>query len=363
MPESRHASALWRFRVLSWLVAVLALGVMLWLLGPVLVPFAAGAAVAYLLDPLVCRLERLGMPRALASAGLLTLMIAVLIAGLVLLLPLLATEATTLIRALPGLYENAQRAIAWRLTGLDRAEVSEALEQVFARLRETLTEASPTVFGGLVSGLNGILRALLFWVIMPVVAFYLLMDWQRLLRALDDLLPRPNVHTIRTLASDIDKALAGYVRGVAVVCAILAVYYGSLLTAVGLTYGLLVGVVAGAISFIPYVGAFISGALAIGLALYQFWETPIFIFVVVGIFAFGQFLESQILVPRLVGSSINLHPVWLIFAVMAFGYLFGLAGAIVAVPLAAALGVVVRFGVAEYRVSRLYAGNVKLPVS
>lgn len=348
--------------MLSWLVVVLGFAAMLWLLGPVLVPFVAGAAVAYLLDPLVCRLERIGVARTLASAGLLTLMIAVLIAGLVLLLPLLATEATTLIRALPGLYEDAQRAIAWRLTGLDRAEVSEALEQVFTRLRETLTEASPTVFGGLVSGLNGILRALLFWVIMPVVAFYLLMDWPRLLRGLDDLLPRPNVHTIRTLAGDIDKALAGYVRGVAVVCTILAVYYGSLLTAVGLTYGLLVGVIAGAISFIPYVGAFISGALAIGLAMYQFWETPVFIFLVIGIFAVGQFLESQILVPRLVGGSINLHPVWLIFAVMAFGYLFGLAGAIVAVPLAAALGVLVRFAVAEYRTSRLYAGNMDMPI-
>ena len=357
------ATARWRVRALWWAAVALVLAVLLWLLGPMLTPFAVGAAIGYFLDPLVCRLERRGIPRAVAAATLVTLMMTALIGTLVLVLPILASEATTLLRALPELYEDAQRTLAWQFAGLQRTDVGEALEQFAARLRDMLADASVSVFGGVIAGLNGVFRAVLFWVVMPVVAFYLLMDWQRILRQLDDLLPRANVHTVRGLARDIDAALAGYVRGVAVVCTILAVYYAVALTVAGLPYGVLVGVIAGAISFIPYIGAFVGGALAIGLAMWQFWDTPLVILLVVGIFAVGQILEGQFLVPRLVGNSINLHPLWVIFAVMAFGFLFGLAGAIIAVPLAAALGVLVRFAVAEYRSSAIYTGQVDLPAA
>ncbi len=353
--------ARWRGRALWWGALALALAGFLWLLGPMLTPFAVGAAIGYFLDPLVSRLQRRGVPRAVAAATLVTLMMAVLIGTLVLVLPILATEATTLVRALPELYDDAQRTLAWQVAGLERSDVGAALEQFSARLRDVLTDASVSVFGGVLAGLNGVFRAVLFWMVMPVVAFYLLMDWQRILRQIDDLMPRANVHTVRGLARDIDAALAGYVRGVAVVCTILAVYYAVALTLAGLPYGVLVGVIAGAISFIPYIGAFVGGALAIGLALWQFWDAPLAILLVVGIFAVGQVLEGQILVPRLVGNSINLHPLWVIFAVMAFGFLFGLAGAIIAVPLAAALGVLVRFAVAEYRSSGIYTGQVDLP--
>ncbi|MGY6410099.1 MAG: AI-2E family transporter [Alkalilacustris sp.] len=359
--EAREALRRWRGRAVWWLALALVLGAFLWLLGPMLTPFAVGAAIGYFLDPLVSRLQRRGIPRAVAAASLVALMMAFLIGTLVLVLPILASEATTFLRALPDLYEDAQRTLAWQISGLERSEIGEALEQFAARAREALTDASVSVFGGVLAGLNGVFRAVLFWVVMPVVAFYLLMDWQRILREVDDLMPRANVHTVRGLARDIDAALAGYVRGVAVVCTILAVYYGVALTLAGLPYGVLVGVIAGAISFIPYVGAFVGGALAIGLALWQFWDAPASILLVVAIFSVGQIVESQILVPRLVGTSINLHPLWVIFAVMAFGFLFGLAGAIVAVPLAAALGVLVRFAVAEYRSSSIYTGQMDLP--
>lgn len=353
--------ALWRARVFWWLGVTIVLGFLMWLIGPILMPFAVGAAVAYFLDPLVCRLERLGMPRALASAILVFSIMAVLIAAVVLLVPLLATEATRLIQSLPELYEEGQELIAQRMPGLDMSEADGAVQRVFAHIGESMAEADFTVYGGVVSGLNGLMRTAIFWVVMPVVAYYLLMDWQRLLRSAESLIPRANIHIVRGLARDIDGALAGYVRGVSLVCALLAAYYAALLGGFGLNYGLLVGVLAGAISFIPYIGAMVGGALAIGLALYQFWDTPVFIAVVVAIFLFGQFLESQILVPKLVGDSINLHPVWLIFAVMAFGYLFGLVGAIIAVPLAATMGVLVRFAVHEYRQSRIYAGATRIP--
>ena len=350
----RETAAVWRMRVLWWCAILLAFGVLLWLLGPILTPFAVGAAVGYFLDPLVSRLAARGVPRALAAAGMVTAMMGALVLGLLVLVPLLAGEAATLAGSLPGLFDDARDTLTRRFPALDLGNETSAARELLARIGEQVAEAGPALFGGVVSGVGGLVRAVLFWVVMPVVAFYLLMDWQRLLRAVDDLLPRANLDTIRRLAGDIDAALAGYVRGVVIVCTILAAYYAAALTLAGLTYGVLVGVIAGAISFIPYVGAFIGGVLAIGLALYQFWDAPLVIAAVVAIFLLGQFLESQVLVPRLVGSSVNLHPVWLIFAVMAFGYLFGFVGAVVAVPLAAALGVLVRFAVAEYRASRLY---------
>lgn len=354
--------ALWRARLLWWLGVTIVLGFFLWLIGPILTPFAVGAAVAYFLDPIVCRLQRLRIPRAFASAVLVLSIMTILIAAVVLLVPLLATESTRLIRSLPDLYEEGQELIARRMPGLDMSDADGAVERVFAHIGESMAEADFTVFGGVVSGLNGLMRTAIFWVVMPVVAYYLLMDWQRLLRSAENLIPRANIYVVRELARDIDRALAGYVRGVSLVCALLAVYYAALLEAVGLSYGLLVGVLAGAISFIPYIGAMVGGVLAIGLGIYQFWETPVYIGAVVAIFLFGQFLESQILVPKMVGNSINLHPVWLIFAVMAFGYLFGLVGAIIAVPLAATMGVLVRYAVHEYRQSRLYAGATRIPV-
>ena len=356
---ARQRQTLGVIRALWWLGVAVFVGLALWLLGPMLTPFAVAAAIGYFLDPVVSRLERRGVPRVIAASALLVSIMAVLVAALVVLVPLLAVEATALVRSVPGLYDDAQRTLARRLPDLNLSDGNGAVGRVFAQIGESLAETNITVFGGVVSGLNGLIRAILFWVVMPVVAFYLLMDWQRMLQSVNDLLPRGNVHTIQVLAREIDAALAGYVRGVALVCIILAIYYAALLGLVGLNYGLLVGVVAGVISFIPYVGALVGGVLAIGIALYQYSDAPLFISLVVGIFLVGQFLETQILVPRLLGSSVNLHPVWLIFAVMAFGYLFGLTGAIVAVPLAATMGVLVRFAVREYRQSPLYAGRTE----
>ena len=358
-PRARQV-ALLRMRLLWWLGvgALLTLG--LWLLSPILMPFAVGAAMGYFLNPLVCRLERSGIPRPLAAAGLVLSLVAVLMAAVVGFVPLLVVEAATLLRALPDLYRDGHDFLAQRMPGPWAQAGGDPVADILARLPENLSEAGGTLFGGIVSGLSGLVRVVLFWMVMPVVAFYLLIDWQRLLRAVDGLVPRANVHRLRTIGRDIDAALAGCVRGVLTVCVILAIYYAVALSAAGLTYGLLVGVIAGLISFVPYLGALVGGALMIGLAVWQFWEAPLAIGAVVAIWGLGQFMESQILVPRLVGGSINLHPVWLIFAVMAFGSLFGLVGAIVAVPLAAVTGVLVRVAVADYRASRIYGGSARV---
>jgi predicted PurR-regulated permease PerM len=193
-------------------------------------------------------------------------------------------------------------------------------------------------------------------VIVPVVTFYLLLDWDRMVARIDALLPRDHAPTIRHLASEIDHTLSSFVRGQGVVCLILGTYYAIALALVGLQFGLVVGFVAGALTFIPYVGALVGGVLAIGLALFQFWGDWWWIVAVWAIFQSGQFVEGNILTPNLVGSSVGLHPVWLIFALSAFGALFGFVGLLVAVPVAAIIGVLVRFALGRYKESLLYTG-------
>jgi len=192
----------------------------------------------------------------------------------------------------------------------------------------------------------------------PVVAIYMLLDWDRMIAQIDGLLPLDHQPVIRQLATEVDKVLAGYIRGMGSVMLILGTYYAVLLWAVGLEFGLMVGVIAGLLTFIPYVGAIVGGALAIGLALFQFWGDWWWIVMVYAIFQSGQFIEGNIVTPRLVGNSVGLHPVWLLLSLSVFGALFGFIGLLVAVPLAAALGVVIRFAARQYLGSRLYLGIV-----
>lgn len=358
-PLGRRGVPEWR-QLLIWGAVLAVILFLMWLLSRILLPFIVGAGVAYFLDPVVSRLNRWGLPRSVAAGLMTALLLGLIVVGLILLVPVLAAEASALWREVPNLVEQARWTLDRHLEEPDDPEEESALRQMMTNAGDALRENFQGIIAGLFYGVAGLVRLVLFWVIMPVVAFYLLVDWPRVVRSVDDLLPREHAPTIRQLATDMDRAIAGFVRGEVMVCTLLAGYYGIGLTLAGLSYGLFVGVVAGLVSFVPYVGAFFGGTLAVGLALYQFWGDPWAIGVVVAIFLFGQFLEGQILVPNLVGSSVNLHPVWLIFALMAFGALFGLAGAIMAVPVAAAIGVLIRFGLARYRESALYRGKARL---
>jgi predicted PurR-regulated permease PerM len=194
-------------------------------------------------------------------------------------------------------------------------------------------------------------------VITPVVAFYLLYDWHTMIRVVDSWVPLRQSDTVRALAREIDAAIAGFVRGQSAVCLILGSFYAIALTLTGLNFGLLIGLLSGVITFIPYVGSMTGLILALGVAVAQFWPDYTSIGVVLGIFLLGQFLEGNVLSPKLVGESVGLHPVWLIFALLAFGYLFGFVGLLVAVPLAATIGVLARFALRRYLESSLYTGE------
>ena len=337
-----------------WGIGMAVFAALMWFLGGTLLPYIAGAAIAYLLDPLADALERRGMSRAWATALIVIGALLAFVLAMVLVVPALAHQIEALVDAIPALIEAAQGVLDRRFPDLLAAGSS--LRVALASMEETIRKGGLAVLNTLLASSMKVIDFLMVLVITPVVAFYLLLDWDKMVARIDGWLPRQHADEIRDLARQIDAVLAGFVRGQLSVCAILGAFYAVALTLIGLPFGFLVGILAGLISFIPFVGAFVGGALSLGIALYSFWGDPVWIFATAAIFAAGQFVEGNILSPKLVGKSVGLHPVWLIFALSVFGSLFGFAGMLIAVPVSAALGVFGRFGIARYLASPLYTG-------
>jgi predicted PurR-regulated permease PerM len=337
-----------------WGIAALLFLAALWFLGGVILPFVVGGAIAYFLDPVADRLERLGLSRTLATATITLVALLVLVVALLLVIPALVGQAVDLAEAAPELVQDAMTELTKYYP--DLIEADSPIRRNIAGLAEMMRDRLLPMVDAVLSSALGVVGFFVFILVVPVVAFYLLLDWDRMVAQVDALLPRDHAPTVRRLAREIDAVLAGFVRGQLTVCAILGTFYATGLVLVGLDFGLVVGATAGLISFIPYVGVIVGGALAMGLAVYQFWSDPLMIGAVAAVFVAGQVLEGNFLVPKLVGGSVGLHPVWLLFALSAFGSVFGFVGMLVAVPVAAALGVLARFGVQQYSASLLYRG-------
>lgn len=346
-------------RLQFWLAGLAVFVLLLWLLGQVLLPFVAGAGVAYLLDPVADRLERKGASR-LAATTIITVgfFVAVLLV-LLLLVPVLQGQVAAFLARLPGYVET----MAGRLAPLYDAAAEYLSPVEMERLRAAAGDYAGTALAwagkllrGALSGGLLLVSLLSLLVITPVVTFYLIRDWDRLVTKLDGLLPRPHAEVIRHQFREIDRTLAGFVRGQASVCLILGAFYGIGLTLVGLDLGLVIGLGAGLLSFIPYVGGIAGFVTGVGLALAQTqdWVLPA---LVAAVFLVGQAVEGNYLTPKLVGDRVGLHPVWVIFALLAGGSLFGFVGVLLAVPVAAVVGVLVRFGLARYLASPLYHGD------
>lgn len=358
-PAAAHGAD-FRRQLLFWLGAAAIFILFLLVFSSILLPFFAGMILAYFLDPIADRLERWGMSRLAASVLILVMFVIILVIALMLVIPVLASQLTDFLRNLPDYLSRLQGLI----TSIDPEWLSETLGVDPSALRDGVNSLL-TQGSGFITGLLGSIwssgKTLIdiagLFVIAPVVAFYMLLDWDKMIDKVDSWIPRDHVTTVRTIARDIDAAVAGFVRGQGTVCLILGVYYAIGLTLVGLNFGLLIGLFAGLISFIPYVGSMIGLILALGVALVQFWPEWQWVVAVAVVFFSGQFFEGNILQPNLVGKSVGLHPVWLMFALFAFGALFGFVGLLVAVPAAAAVGVLVRFALARYIDSPLYRGN------
>ncbi len=340
----------------TWGIAAALFFVALWFLGSVMLPFMVAAAVAYFLDPVADRLERLGLSRTAATTVITLAAILIIVLLVLAVIPVLVSQLSALINAAPAIAARLQVFLTTRFPELN--DSTSVVRQSLAEIAGAIQARGGALAQTLVTSVLSVVSWLLFIVVVPVVAFYLLLDWDHMVARVDDLLPRDHAPTIRQLAHEIDLVLAGFVRGQLSVCLILAVYYATALMAAGLQFGLIVGAIAGAITVIPYIGALIGGALALGLAFYQFWGDWVSIGLIAAIFGFGQFMEGNVITPRLVGKSIGLHPVWLMLALSVFGAIFGFPGLLVAVPISAALGVLIRFGLDQYRDSLLYKGTI-----
>jgi predicted PurR-regulated permease PerM len=342
-----------------WLATLAVFVLLLWLLSEILLPFVAGAAIAYLLAPVTDRFERIGVNRLAAALLIITLVVMAIVLVILLVAPILGGQLASFIDNIPGYVTRLQSL----LSDPSRPWIQKVLGASFSADKSIGDLVSQGVswltsfLHSLWSGGRALVSLFSLVVVTPVVAFYLIYDWHRMIAAADSWVPVRQRETVRRLAREIDAAIAGFVRGQTAVCLILGSFYAVALTVSGLNFGLLIGLISGVITFIPYVGSMTGLILALGVAVAQFWPHWSSILTVLGIFLVGQFVEGNLLAPKLVGESVGVHPVWIIFALLAFGYLFGFVGLLVAVPLAATIGVLARFALQRYRESALYTGG------
>lgn len=347
-----------RGRVLFWTLVGLGSFGILWLLQDVLTPFVLALIIAYLLKAPTLRLERFGWPRWLAATLIFVVFFVGVFGSLTAIFPILIIELADLVDALPTYIERVQvwlRDVAARSPWLDQAPNLEDLRDFAGERGTALLGWAGSVAGGVLRSGVAAIAVLSLIVVTPIVAFYLLLDWEKMVQATRALIPLRERPTIEQVVRDMDAAVGGFLRGQATVCLILGSFYAIGMSIIGLNFAVLIGLIAGILSFIPYVGSITGFAMAVLVAAFQF-QSVLMVGVTAGIFLFGQFVEGNFLTPRLVGRAVSVHPVWVMVALFAGGSLFGFTGVLLALPVAAMIGVLVRYAVGRYRQSPLYTG-------
>lgn len=360
LAREEEIARLFKRQIIFWIGAAIVFGLFLYLFSSILLPFVVGMTLAYFLDPVADRLERLGLSRMIATLVILISFIVIFVLALMIFVPILISQLADFGTRLPTYVARLQELVAsqnaeWikNLLGVDSSALKNSIGSILSQGAGFMSTLIQSIWS---SGKTLLDIAGLF-VVTPVVAFYTLYDWDKMVAKVDSWIPRDHVPAVRQIFTDINSAIAGFVRGQGTLCLILGLLYAAGLTVVGLNFALLIGLFAGLISFIPYVGSLVGLVIALGVAIVQFWPDWLMVGAVLLVFGVGQFIEGNILQPKLVGESIGLHPVWLMFALFAFGALFGFVGLMVAVPAAAAVGVLVRFAIARYMASPLYRGH------
>lgn len=345
-------------KALFWIGALAFFIVFLVVFSNILLPFVAGLVLAYFLNPVVEFLEAVGFSRLWSTVMIVLVAVVALVLGLVILFPILSEQLFGFIKNVPSYFGRLQALVAnhdtrWlrAYTGIDMSTLQSSLNSLISQAAELMKTLLPSLWN---SG-KAVMNMITLLIVAPVVTFYMLLDWDRMVATIDSWIPRSHLETVRSIFRQMNRAIAGFIRGQGTVCLMLGGYYAVLLTIAGLNFGLLIGLFIGLITFIPYIGTAVGFVLAIGLAWVQYWpHNWLWIVVIACIFFIGQFLEGYVLQPKLVGSSVGLHPVWLMFALFAFGSLFGFTGMLLAIPAAAAVGVLVRFALNRYLTSSLY---------
>ncbi|HJM61709.1 MAG TPA: AI-2E family transporter [Alphaproteobacteria bacterium] len=341
---------------LYWLAAFLVLVLLIVLLRDILLPFVVGLAIAYFLDPVIDRLEAHKLSRPLAATAVTVLFFLLLTVLVLLVAPLLQTQITSLLKELPGMVLS----LTERITGLVEAASSQINEQQMEDVRVALRDVTGKLASWLFEALGKIFLsglALLnlagLIIITPVVTWYLLRDWDLIVAKVDGYLPRRHADVVHQQLQKIDRTLSAFVRGQAIVCVVLGTSYAIALEIIGLNYGLVVGLIVGVISIIPFIGAIVGLLLSLTFGYLQFGATGELV-AVIAVFVIGQMIEGNILTPKLVGDRVGLHAVWVMFALLTGGSLFGFVGVLLAIPIAAVIGVLVRFALSRYLESPTY---------
>jgi predicted PurR-regulated permease PerM len=328
------------------------------LLRDVLLPFVTGMMLAYLLDPLATRLERLGMNRLVATLAIMGLFISGVVALIVLTAPLIVSEFAYLVDDLPRYLRKLQELATDQNKPWLSKTIGEGLgyaEQSIGDLTTLATDGLDAFLRSIWSGGQALISVFSLSVVAPIVACYLIYDWNKMMAVIDNWLPPARRDTVRALAREIDGRIGGFVLGQGALCLILSLFYAVALSLVSLDHAIPIGIAAGLISFVPYLGALTAVIVATCISIAQFWPNGAHILIVPAIFIVGETLADYLLSPYLVGRRVNLNPVWVMFALFSFGYLFGFVGLLIAVPLAAAIGVLMRFAMQQYYASPLYA--------
>jgi predicted PurR-regulated permease PerM len=323
----------------------------------VLMPFVVGITLAYMLNPIVEKLTKRKLPRWLSAFFILAIFFVITLIAVLFAVPVLIREMIEFVQLMPSLFQKGE---VWLATNLPMVEIPQSLDDIN---KEALSEKAgdilnigKDVLGNVLKGGMAIIGFISAFILIPIIAFYLMIDWPRLTAKIQDLVPEGNKKTVTGILSDIDKSLSGFIRGQLSVCFLLGLFYAIGLSVIGLQYGFFIGVASGILSIIPFVGSLFGLVASVGMAFYQFggWEYPLIAFI---IFATGQLIEGNYLTPKLVGESVGLHPIWVIFVLMAGGALLGLLGMIIAVPVAAIIAVLLRHAISQYKQSTYYKGR------
>ena len=341
-----------------WIALFVLFCIFLHVLKPVLLPFVTGILIGYLFDPLTTKIKRVIKNRTLAALIVILALVVILVPSFILLISIINEQLTKFIGVVPGyitmLFDKLQPILLDlqdKFPDLSAEKIKESLHSNAGSGLKIITSVTRKI----ISSGFAIFNLLSLLIITPVVAFYMLRDWKPFVKKMDSLLPRKEKDTIRKVALQIDKTIAGFIRGQLSVCLVLGTFYATGLSIIGLELGFLIGFIAGLISFMPYIGSITGFVIGMGIALAQFDSITPAIWVAI-IFATGSLLESYFLTPKLIGESIGLHPVWIMFALLAGGMLLGFLGLMIAVPIAAVIGVLIRFAIENYKKSELYLG-------
>lgn len=360
MAKERKLFSIQTRHLIIWAAILVLFGMFLRAVEPILLPFVLGMLMAYLFDPLADKLEKRGMSRGVASATITFGFFSILVMLVVWVGPMLYAQLSEVIAKIPDFLRELeallQQKTAVLFSEVERLTNGHASQSVSAAPSEVI-ERAVTMGGDLansvVSSSFALLNIVSLLLVTPIVSFYMLRDWDCVVARIDNLLPRAYANIIRAQAKEVSVTLAAYLRGQLYVMLLLSVIYAIIFALLGLHYALLIGVLAGTLVIIPYIGTWISAGIGLLVAYDQFGMETMF-WIVAGVFAAGQIIESQILTPKVIGDRVGLHPLWLLFGMLAGAVLIGFAGVLLAVPLTAVISVGVRFVVSVYLESPLY---------